>query len=163
MFREAAGLWWRVSTCLHVLCDQFGAELVLVNFIGIYGVIIATVIALFVVNLPMGARILFKHYFDSNKDCCRYLASTLGYLAFGCVVGAVSFAACEALSFAGVPGLLVRLTVCLLVSNAALFLAFCRSRLFGRAMTFISGVVPHRIRESSIGSSCLGPAENGDE
>ncbi len=157
MFREAAGLWWEgkylpfMSSVINL-----ALSLVLVNFIGIYGVIIATVIALFVVNLPMGARFLFKHYFDSNKDCCRYLASTLGYLAFGCVVGAVSFAACEALSFAGVPGLLVRLTVCLLVSNAALFLAFCRSRLFGRAMTFISGVVPHRIRESSIGLKLFG-------
>ena len=64
VYKDAAGMWekdrWRplVSAAINL-----GLNLALVNFIGIYGIILSTVFCCVFIDLPWGAAVLFKSYF----------------------------------------------------------------------------------------------------
>lgn len=156
MYREAAGLWWQgrflpfFSSILNLMLN-----LISVHFIGIYGVVLSTIVALLVINLPMGAWVLFRHYFQSASRCFRYVAETIGYLLLACLIGVASLLACNALPLEGVPDLAVRLLVCLVLSNAVLIVAFSRSGLFRSALCMIGEVVPARIKNLAIFNKLL--------
>ena len=64
VFKEAAGLWTQDS--LRPLIGamvNLGLNLMLVQFIGLYGVILSTVCVFLFMDIPWASRVLFKHYF----------------------------------------------------------------------------------------------------
>jgi len=89
IFSSAAGLWWEsrfravAESALNVLLN-----IVLVQYIGIYGIIIGTLISLLFVNQIYGSAIVFKHYFK-NGEHINYLLAHLKYFLitlFVCVI-----------------------------------------------------------------------------
>lgn len=84
VYQDASGLWWEnryraIVEIAMVIC----LNLLLVQFIGAAGVIVATVSALVLVNIGFGTHLLFKHYFKNGKlmeyyiDHTRYFVATL--------------------------------------------------------------------------------------
>lgn len=135
MFREAAGLWWQGRAIPFVSSFvNLALNLMLVQVIGLYGVVASTVIALLLVNLPLGAKVLFSNFFDSRRLLKGYLLQTTGYLVLGIAIGALSILLCDAIPVDGFCGLALRLAVAVAVSNSLLFVAFWRKGTFHRAI-----------------------------
>lgn len=71
-YSDAAGLWWqnRYRAILESLCNLC-LNAILVYFMGINGIILATLISLFFINFIFGSQIIFKFYF-TDFTCKEY-------------------------------------------------------------------------------------------
>lgn len=68
VYMDALGLWWenRWRPIIEIV-SNICLNLILVQFLGINGILIATIFSTFVVNFTMSNYVLFKHYFGLDK------------------------------------------------------------------------------------------------
>ena len=120
-YKDAGGVWWedRYRPYIVMVVNLVG-NFVLVQFIGIYGVILSTIISM-LVSIPIENNTVFKYIFQ--KPSRSFYLKNLLYAALTVGLCALTFWIC---SFApgGVPGLIVRGLICLLVPNAVIILLF---------------------------------------
>lgn len=120
-YNDAGGVWWedRYRPYIVMVVNLVG-NFVLVQFIGIYGVILSTIISM-LVSIPIENNTVFKYIFQ--KPSRPFYLKNLLYAALTVGLCALTFWIC---SFApgGVPGLIVRGLICLLVPNAVIILLF---------------------------------------
>lgn len=90
IYRTSAGLWWEdrfrplIQTFVNLVLN-----IILVNYIGLNGVILSTLFCSAFIAIPWGTKILFKHYFKmSQKEyyqkICFYALTTIftSYICF---------------------------------------------------------------------------------
>ena len=122
MFKDAAGIWrqdrWRplVGALLNL-----GLNLLTVGWLGLYGVLLSSVISVAVVQLPWLIHNLFRHVF-SPKNLRRYVLMFCGFAAAALISCAVSIGVCSSIHLAPWPALLLNACVGFLAPNV-LFLA----------------------------------------
>jgi len=91
VYQEATGLWWknRYRAIFEVVLN-ISLNIVLIHYIGVAGVVIATIVSLLIVNFGFGSHIVFKYYFQNGKMIeffkdhikfllCTMLAAMLAY------------------------------------------------------------------------------------
>ena len=88
VYVEARGLWWenRYRAIFESLANIL-LNLILVIKLGVLGVVLATIISLFVFNFLWGSTIIFRHYFVDYRIRDYYL-SNLCYFLVTALVGA---------------------------------------------------------------------------
>ena len=125
-YREAAGLWWEdrfrplVATAANLVLN-----LSLIRVIGLNGVLISTLFCTVFINVPWGAIILFRKYFERSP--AEYFRHILFYIAVTAGVGACTYALCSLLPKTGFMILIVKALICLVLPNL-LFLIIYRKR-----------------------------------
>ncbi len=125
-YREAAGLWWEdrirplVSTAVNLILN-----IILVQIIGMNGVIISTLICTIFINVPWGTIVLFKNYF--KRSPVEYFGQIIYYVMITIVIGTVTLLACELVPSVGFGFLIIKGAVCVVVPNL-LFLLFYHKR-----------------------------------
>ena len=137
IYKNALGMWKE---------DRFRAfaeaglnlslNLLLVNYIGIYGITLSTIVAMLVVSFPWETIVLFKKYFN-RKANAYFLTMFIGLVVSLCVCCA-TYCLALLIPFEGIAGLALRFALCLLVPNAILFICFHRSPLFRFLLDTIS-------------------------
>lgn len=126
VYSDAKGLWWEnkcraiIESIANVLLNY-----VLGKLYGIYGIVAATLISLFLINFLWGSSIVYKYYFTDIKISGYYL-SHLFYALVTLFVCIVSFYICEKLPFIGYFGLFMRCIICITVPNILYFLIYCK-------------------------------------
>lgn len=116
IYREAAGLWWEdrfrplVSAAINLIVN-----LVLVQIIGMNGVIISTLLCTIFINVPWGSIILFKNYFKCSPK--EYFGQLLYYAVITALVGGMTLFICSFLPTEGFVIMLVKGIICLIVPN----------------------------------------------
>ncbi len=143
MYTSASGLWWDQrwravgETVMNVVLN-----IVLGKLIGIHGIILATMISLFLCNYLWAAWITFRRYFSVSRlpDYYRYQGTqTLVTL----LAGAAAYGLCVLLSpESPALQLAVRAAVCLLVPNLIFFAVYRKNPLFA----FAKATILQRIR-----------------
>lgn len=94
-YRQARGLWWEdrarpiVDGITNLTLNFF-----LVQYIGIAGVMLSTIICHIFIDSLWGARILFKHYFTNEKQS-HYVLKLMLFAASTAIVCALSFLLCN--------------------------------------------------------------------
>lgn len=130
---SGTGMWWKLKWSYVA---EAAANLVL-NFVlgklfGITGVIVATIITIFVFNYLQRNMILFKNYFR-KQSLGKFYRQQFYYL-FLTVVGLVaSVLMCENLPFDGVANIVVRGVICLVVPNAIYYVGIRYTESFREA------------------------------
>ena len=119
IYKNAAGLWnhdkWRplVASILNL-----SLNLVLVNIIGIYGIVVSTIISIVVVIFPWSSFVLFKYYFNEGnykKSFVIYVVKVFVFLLITIVSSLVTFFITKIIPEASIWYLLLRALVCSLV------------------------------------------------
>ena len=90
-YRQAAGLWWEDRFRPVVLTiTNLTLSLILIQYIGMNGVILATIFCTLFITIPWGGRVLFKNYFQlpMKEYYCNSLlyAVTTIFTGFACYV-----------------------------------------------------------------------------
>lgn len=122
-YREAAGLWWEdrfrplVATAVNLVVN-----IILVQIIGMDGVIISTLVCTIFINVPWGSYILFKNYF--KKSLKEYFAQLAYYLLITNVAGFVTLWICSRLPATGWMILFVKAGICCIVPNIIFFVFY---------------------------------------
>lgn len=125
MYTSASGLWWehRYRSITETIGNLI-LNICLGKLFGVYGIITATIITMFVCNYLWGASITFKCYFNAS-----YLKQYFIYQAkYSCVtfaIGTITLFVCGIVPFRdNIIGLICRVFVCIILPNCLYFIIY---------------------------------------
>ena len=138
VYKDAAGIWWEdrfrpyVSMVINVVLN-----ITLVQLIGISGVILSTVFSLFI-SIPWENYTFFKYVFHrSSKSYYGKMFLSAGTML---LAGMVTLWIC-ALAGDGIPALLLKICICIVVPNVIFALLNCKRQEFGEMMTMLRRIL----------------------
>lgn len=116
-YSDAAGLWWenRYRAILESAANLV-LNYALVQFMGVDGIILATLIALIVINFLWGSRIVFQFYFKNHKESeffllhARYAGTTM-------IIAVIMVALCSVMPTTGITDLVLKAVLCCVVPS----------------------------------------------
>lgn len=144
VYYTAKGLWWEgrwrsiLEVCVNLILNIVGAK-----FFGIWGVLMATIISMVLINFLYNSRILFKNYFTDQRIFPYYLKQ-LAYLIITAGVSAVTYMLCALIPIAGVLGLALKACVCLAVPNVLFLVVYCKTKEFKEIKPLLSKLIRRR-------------------
>ena len=145
LYKDAAGMWHEdrfrplVTAMTNLLLN-----IILVNFIGLYGIILSTLISMLCVGMPWLYHNIFSVYFKCNPT--RYILKTILYLLLTIIAVITSVLCCTLFSFNSlIVTIIVRLMICVIVPNAVFFVFLFKDKDFklivGMADRFTKGKI----------------------
>lgn len=128
-FNTAFGLLWhnRYRPIAESLIN-LGLSIVLVQYMGIFGVLLATLISVLTTGLWVDPYVLYKYGFEISVK--QYFFRYAVYAAVTGASGLLTWWLCSLVQLSLVPLIAVRLFICLVVPNTINLLVFCRSKDF---------------------------------
>ena len=135
-YLTGAGLYWELR--FWYVLEAIGnivLNIVLGYFFGITGIIVATLITIFVFNFIVRCNVLFRCYFKFSPKSF-YKQHTVYALAM--IVGsAITYFITSLVPFAGFIWLFIKAAICMIVPNALFFLLYHKSQLFHETIIFL--------------------------
>ncbi len=123
-FKDANGMWWNdkyrpyVSMIINLLLD-----LVLIKKIGASGAIIASLVAVFCVDIPWETYILFRDYFGLFPK--KFIVMSIKWIITTLIVVVITYHICAiAFPVYGIVTLVGRLMLCLTIPNLLFFVLY---------------------------------------
>ena len=114
-------------------------NLILVNVIGIYGVLASTVISMLFVGMPWLLHNLFSVMFDSG--CKEYLFRLVYYSIVTAIVSAISYKVCGFVHCGGIIGFILKLIICVTISAILFFIFYFRMREFKEVKQMVKKIL----------------------
>lgn len=145
LYKDAAGMWHEDRfRPLITAATNLILNVILVNFIGLYGIILSTVISMLCVGMPWLYHNLFSVYFHCNP--AKYILKTVLYIGLTVIAVAISVLCCCLIVLDSlIATLAVRLVICVIVPNIILFICLFRDKDFklivGMADSFTKGKI----------------------
>lgn len=129
-YSDAKGLWWenRYRAIIESIANII-LNFILVKYMGIYGIILGTLISLFIINFLYGSQILFKYYFTNQKKS-EYFIRHLFYAFVTLVNSIITLRICTLITIDGIVGTLLKLIICLILSNIIYLLAYFKTNYY---------------------------------
>lgn len=123
MFKTTSGIFQqdRYAPLVEAFINLV-ASIILVKFIGITGVFIGTLISTLAVPFWIAPCLVFKKVF--NKPSINYFKKYLIYLVLALAACFITSFVCNFISFEGLPSLILRGVVCLIVPNVIYICVF---------------------------------------
>lgn len=136
VYKEAAGVWWedRFRPYVVMAANLIG-NLVLSYFIGIYGVILSTLISL-LISIPWANHTVLKYVFSGKSF--GYHGKLWKYTLVTVFLAALFFVICAKIPVEGFAGLIIRGVICVIFPNALFALIFMKTKEFGQ-MNYLLG------------------------
>ena len=141
VYYTARGLWWEgrwralLEVLLNLILNFVGAK-----YFGIFGILMATIITMLLVNFLYGSKILFDNYF-TNASLSRYILQNVLYLVVTVAVSAVTYGICSLLPDRGFLYLFIKAGICLFLPNLLFLAAFCKTAVFADAKPLIQRIL----------------------
>lgn len=138
IYYSTTGMWWemRYRSIVETIANLV-LNIVLGYYFGINGIILATVISLFLFNFLWGASIVFKHYFGLDKLRGYFLY----HLKYFCVTVVVCFITWKITQNIELPSdftnLVVKGIVCVFIPTILYILIYCRTEIFKSALQMV--------------------------
>jgi len=135
VYHSAVGLWWEgkwkalVEAILNVILN-----FLLVQIMGVYGVILATIVSLFFINFLYGSRFVFRYYFGMEK-LREYIFLHVGYAIVTILCAVTTYKCCGLLIDIlkvgnDIVAFLIRGIVCTLIPNIFMFVFYVKTKAF---------------------------------
>lgn len=136
IYEQAKGLWWeyRYRSIAEAVGNIF-LNYLLGRLFGIYGIIIATILTLFLINYFYGAKVIFRSYFINQNKVHYFLQNGL-YAMASFVACFITYLATALLPYTWI-GLGVRFLICLFVPNIVILLVLFNTSIFKESYTWI--------------------------
>lgn len=116
VYKESMGLWnkWRFVPLLAVGVNLV-LNLIISKFIGLYGILISSIVSLFFIYFLFGSVVLFRFYFKSKERWFKYLLIQVIYMAITAIACALTYLICYFIPLTGILCLVVRALICCIV------------------------------------------------
>lgn len=138
---SGTGIWWELKH--SYLLEAFAnltLNIILGKLLGITGVLLATIITIFLFNYLQRNRVLFKYYFR-NESIGVFYRQQFFYLGAACVALALTYFLCIRISPAyTAASIAVRLFVCLVVPNLVFAAVYRLSSRWNSSVSFLRRV-----------------------
>lgn len=128
-FKECAGLFWndRFKPIFEAGIN-LGLDILFVYFLGLNGVILATIISTILIPLWVEPFILFKYYFKRNV--LEYFARFAIYAIVLAISFCITFGICYFIPSNGIGWFILKFVISLIIPNLVYFITFCRTSAF---------------------------------
>lgn len=122
-YKDAAGIWHedRFRPIVTALVNLI-LNIILVQYIGLFGVLLSTIISVVVVGMPWLLHNLFSVLF--KRELKEYVLRLIYYTVAAAIMCAITAIICNFIPDRGVFTLIVKAVVCTAVSNIILFFMF---------------------------------------
>ena len=141
MFKDAAGIWqkdrWRPLTAALV---NLGLNLATVQWLGLYGVLLSSVISIVVVQIPWLFHNLFQEVFP-HKYLWRYVRLFCGLTGIAFLSCVSSWLVCSLFHLGVWPSLIVNACFIFLLPNLLFFTVYGRNPLFRESIAQVKRVL----------------------
>ena len=142
VYHEGAGLWYEARI---IMIGEAIANIVLNVLLcrvwGVFGVVLATIISVFITNMILCPKLIFRLYFKNGK-LEEYWRDHISYTATMALTSVISYAICElTLPGSGIGILVGRFIICSIISIAVFWLIWRKSRRYDMAMSWMKKIV----------------------
>lgn len=119
---SGTGIWWKlkVSYTVEAIANLL-LNFILGKVLGITGVLLATIITIFIFNYLQRNTILFKNYFKKSSYS-KYLLEQLYYALFAVIAVGVSYILCRQINLGSVFGMITKGLIVSVVSSIILLI-----------------------------------------
>lgn len=123
VYKEAAGMYWEdrkrpIVESVANLVLNFS----LVYFIGVYGVVISTIISIIFINIPWSAYVLFKNYF--KKSIKPYIKSLLINFLILVIITTITYGVCSLVHIGIFQEFILKILICIILPNIMIFYVY---------------------------------------
>ncbi|SEL72967.1 Membrane protein involved in the export of O-antigen and teichoic acid [Butyrivibrio sp. ob235] len=146
IFKDAGGLWSadRFRPLVTALTN-LGLNLIMVQFLGLYGVILSTVISTLFVGMPWLFNNLFNELFKKEQFPILFKEIFLFVIA-GIIVSSTTYFICSLIPFKGVIEVLSKLILCIIIANSLLYFMFRKNEVFINVVMLLDRITKGRLR-----------------
>ena len=140
IFKSAQGLWVedRFRAFLEGIANLI-LGITLVQFVGLYGVVISTIVAQLVISLPWETHVLYKKYFELPDK--YFYFDFLGRFVVTIAAGGVTFFLCNCVALAPELTLVIDAVICVFVPNVVFFACYRKTDGFSFLMNLAQKVL----------------------
>lgn len=139
-YKDAAGLWkedmWR-SYAANVF--NLVMNIILVQLVGIYGILLSTILALTVITYPWQTWMIHKKLFHCSM--WGYLKKLAVYTMITLAACAVTYWICEGIPGKGILNLILRLIVCMIVPNVIFLVTTFKTNEFNESLRIVKRIM----------------------
>lgn len=145
-YKDAAGIWHedRFRPLVTAL-SNLGINLILVQFLGIYGIILSTVLSMLFVGMPWLLHNLFTVLFEM-KWLYAYLKKLVRYVIVVFFSTCVTYAICSLIDMSDIILIIVRFIICCSVPNLIFLIAYHRTNEFKVSMQLADKMTKGKIQ-----------------
>ena len=140
-YSDAKGLWYenRYRAIFESIANII-LNLVLVHFLGIYGIISGTLISLLIINFGYGSQILFKHYFI-NYNIKEYFKNHGIYAFITLIICVITYILCSFINLGGIKEILIKAIICLIIPNILYFVIYRNNKLYNESKKIFKNIL----------------------
>lgn len=145
-YKDAAGIWH--ADRFRPLVTAFlnlAMNLTMVRFIGIYGILLSTVLSVLLVGLPWEMNNLFSGLFDRELKN-SYALELMHYALMAAAACAVTYGICAWIPLERWGALIVRGIICCIVPNLIFFLCYRKKTEFAQSVDLADHITGGRLR-----------------
>lgn len=144
-YKDAGGIWHedRFRPLVTAIAN-LGMNLVMVQFWGLYGIILSTVLSMLLIGMPWLFHNLFTTMFE-KKNMKVYLSSIAFYVFVSIISGIVSVIVCNFIDFGLWMTLFIRFIICLIIPNVIFFIAYHRTDEFKQSVLLVNKMLHGKI------------------
>lgn len=150
LYKDASGMWHedRLRPLAAALTNLV-LNLILVQFIGIYGILLSTVLAILCVGMPWLMHNLFTIIFE-KKHMWHFIGRLAKYSFVVFISCVTTYFICSRFSLEVIPTILVRGVICLIVPNLIYFLAFRKTKEFQQSLQLVDKMTKGKMNKALV-------------
>ena len=143
-YKDAGGIWRSDRfRPLVTAVTNLGLNLIMVQFLGIYGVLLSTVLSMILVGMPWLFHNLFTELFE-KKYLKSYLFSLFGYLVVTIIACAFCYGLCYIVTLPLILHLIVDFLICFVLCNLLYILFFHKKKEFKETILLIDRITHYK-------------------
>ena len=129
LYKEAAGLW-EYDKYRQLVASVFNLiiNIILVKIIGLYGIILSTILSIAIIIFPWSTYTLFKRYF--KKGYKVFLIKNLINIIVTLIAICITFIICNFIKNINLVSLIIKGLICIIVPNIVFFVLYCKTKSF---------------------------------
>lgn len=139
----ALGYWWKAKWIyISELLLNIVLNIILGRFLGVAGILIATIFTDLVLEYYLVNNVLFRDYFGQGKS--RYYADRMVYTVIALVTCGISYYICNrVILYEGISGIIIRLAVCTftVVAIVPLMMLLLKRRYLRDSAAFVRQII----------------------
>lgn len=150
LYKDASGMWHedRLRPLAAALTNLV-LNLILVQFIGIYGILLSTVLAILCVGMPWLLHNLFTVIFE-KKHMWNFIGRLAKYSSVVTISCLVTYFICSRFSIGLIPTILVRGVICLIVPNLIYYLVFRKAEEFRQSLQLVNKMTKGKLSKALV-------------
>lgn len=140
LYVSGAGLYWELRKWyIFEAVGNIVLNWLLGYLFGMTGIIVATIITIFVFNFIARTNVLFKCYFKFSPR--RFFANHLLCFVVALLNCVATYLICSAVTVEGIAGFVFKALICAVLPNVLFFVAYFKTQQFRKSISFVKTVI----------------------